>query len=149
MATVAQNARHKKRFLEEFRVHGNVSKACLTIGIVRRRVYDWRECDVEFAAAFAEAEIEATDHMEAEMYRRAVVGTEKPVYQGKELVGTIREFSDTLLIFMLKARNPAKYRDNVRVELVTQDDIKRVAEDRGLDAAEVAQLAEAIANGKA
>ena len=32
-------------------------------------------------------------------------------HQGKE-VGAIREYSDLLLIFMLKARRPARFRDN-------------------------------------
>ena len=36
----------------------------------------------------------------------------RPVFhQGKE-IGSIREYSDTLLIFMLKARRPATFRDN-------------------------------------
>jgi hypothetical protein len=32
-------------------------------------------------------------------------------HQGRE-IGAIREYSDTLLVFMLKARRPAKFRDN-------------------------------------
>ena len=39
--------------------------------------------------------------------------TERPVFQGKQLVGHIRDYSDTHLIFMLKARRPEKYRERL------------------------------------
>lgn len=101
----------KKAFLESFRVTGIITESAAALGIPRSTIYRWQEMDDEFAAGFREAEIEATEHMEAEARRRAVVGTAKPVYQGGVKVGTIQEYSDTLLIFMLKARNPAKYRE--------------------------------------
>ena len=78
----------------------------------RETVYDWQERDDQFAVAFRQAEIQATETMEEEAYRRAVKGTAKPVYQGGSKVGTVQEYSDVLLIFMLKARHPHKYRDN-------------------------------------
>ena len=109
--THAQAAQKKKAFLESFARIGIVSTAAVEAGIARRTVYSWQEVDDEFAAAFRQAEIEATEAMEQEAYRRGVLGTEKPVYQGGVKVGTVREFSDVLLIFMLKARNPGKYRE--------------------------------------
>jgi hypothetical protein len=59
------------------------------------------------------ARIEAADLLEDEAFRRAHQGIDKPVFQGKELVGVIREYSDTLLIFLLKGCRPDKYRDRV------------------------------------
>lgn len=110
--TTAQSDHLKKRFLEKFRLHGNITWACRQIRMTRRRtVYEWQEHDDTFAAEFRQAEIEATERMEEAAYERAVTGTLKPVYQQGAKVGTVREYSDTLLIFMLKARNPAKYRD--------------------------------------
>ena len=48
--------------------------------------------------------------------RRAYLGVEKPVtVAGKREV--IREYSDTLLIFLLKGARPQKYRDNIRQEV--------------------------------
>lgn len=110
-----RQARHlKSAFLDAFREHGNVTWACRQIGMTNRtEVYRWQENDDQFAIAFREAEIEATETMEAEAYRRAVKGTQKPVYQQGAMVGTVQEYSDTLLIFMLKARAPEKYRDPV------------------------------------
>jgi hypothetical protein len=51
------------------------------------------------------------------MIRRGVTGYDKPVYQQGRLVGTVREYSDTLLIFALKARAPDRYREIRHVTL--------------------------------
>ena len=40
---------------------------------------------------------------------------------GRPVIQTIRKYSDTLLIFTLKAHAPAKYRENSRVELTGAD----------------------------
>lgn len=119
--TERQSRQLKKVFLEKFRSHGNVTWAARDTGIHRTLVYDWQEKDDEFAHAFRAAEIEATETMEQEAYRRAVHGTEKPVYQSGALVGTVQEYSDTLLIFMLKARAPEKYRERVQMQHADAD----------------------------
>jgi hypothetical protein len=107
----------KKKFLKEFARLGNISQACRNIGIQRRpRVYDWRDTDPEFFAALEDAKEEACDNMEMEAWRRAIEGTVKPVFYLGEKVGEIREYSDTLLIFLLKGALPKKYRDNATVE---------------------------------
>jgi hypothetical protein len=46
---------------------------------------------------------------EAEAWRRAVEGVERPIVSGGKVVTTVREYSDALLIFLLKGRRPAKY----------------------------------------
>lgn len=56
----------------------------------------------------------AAEVLEQEAWRRAVTGTLKPVYQGGEQVGTVREYSNTLMIFLLKGANPEKYRERVQ-----------------------------------
>jgi hypothetical protein len=48
--------------------------------------------------------------LEDEAVRRAYEGVERPVFQGGKQVGVVREYSDTLLIFLLKALRPEKYR---------------------------------------
>ena len=95
----------------------NVTKACAAIAITRRTAYNWREADPEFAAGWDRAMKAAVLGLEDEAHRRAFEGVDKPVfYQGDEC-GTIREYSDTLAIFLLKAHNPEKYRENSKVEL--------------------------------
>lgn len=95
----------------------NVSKACAAIAVSRRTAYNWREADPGFAAGWDRAMKAAVLGLEDEAHRRAFEGLDKPVfYQGEEC-GTIREYSDTLAIFLLKAHNPEKYRENSKVEL--------------------------------
>jgi len=53
---------------------------------------------------------------EDEADRRAIEGVQKPVYQQKELVGYVTEYSDNLLITQLKAGNPEKYADRQKVD---------------------------------
>lgn len=42
---------------------------------------------------------------------------------GKHQVATIKKYSDTLAIFLLKAHNPDKYRENSKIELSGQVDL--------------------------
>jgi hypothetical protein len=92
-----------------------VSSACRLVHVGRTTVYDAR-IDEEFARAWDEIEAETTDAMEREAYRRGVLGVSEPVVSGGKLLGEVQKYSDTLLIFMLKARKPTVYRDNVKVE---------------------------------
>ena len=71
--------------------------------------------DAEYREAFVLAQEEAADRLEDEAFRRAVEGVEKPVgwYKGKP-GGVIREYSDVLLIFLLKGARPEKYADRVQ-----------------------------------
>jgi hypothetical protein len=102
----------KKRFLASFATTGNITESCVAVGIKSRTSnYNWQEHDAAFAVEFRQAEIMATEVLETEARIRATSGTLRPVYQGGVLVGHVIEKSDTLLIFLLKARNPSKYRE--------------------------------------
>jgi hypothetical protein len=103
-------------FLAALRKTGNVSAACKLSRNARCMVYRQRDTDPEFAAAWDAALDEAVDSLEAEGWRRARDGTLKPVFQGGEKCGEIREYSDTLLIFLLKGHRPARFRETVRQE---------------------------------
>lgn len=104
-------------FLEALADTANVSAAAKKIRISRQYMYQVREEDEEFAAAWDEAVKLGTAALEDEAVRRAMDGTLKPVFYQGEKVGSIREYSDTLLIFLLKARDPDKYADRVKKEL--------------------------------
>ena len=73
--------------------------------------------DPEFKTAYEAAGEEAVQVLEDEAIRRAYEGVERPVSQGGKKVGVVQEYSDTLLIFLLKGARPNKYRDNVRQEV--------------------------------
>jgi hypothetical protein len=76
--------------------------------------YRWMEESPSYREAFEVARDDAADLLEAEARRRAVEGVEKPTgwHQGKP-GGYVREYSDLLLIFLLKGVRPEKYRDRV------------------------------------
>jgi hypothetical protein len=101
----------KGLFLEALAQTGNVTLAAEHAGVNRTTPYGWRDNSDSFAAKWYEAIHEAGDRLEAEARRRAVEGTQKPVYQGGKLVGHVQEYSDTLLIFLMKGANPEKYRE--------------------------------------
>lgn len=97
--------------LEALRSGLSISSAATAAGIGRTAIYAWRNDDESFAADWDDALESGADRLEDELLRRAMEGTDKPVFQRGELVGYIREYSDTSLIFALKARRPEKYRE--------------------------------------
>lgn len=88
-----------------------VGTALAEAGYKRATAYEWRREDPDFATRWAEAQALAVERMEAEADRRAVEGVLEPVFHQGEVVGHVRKFSDTLLMFRLKALEPAKYRE--------------------------------------
>lgn len=90
--------RARETFLKEMRETCNVSHSARTAGIGRRTVYDWRDADPEFAAAWDEAEEEAVDALEKVARDRAIDG------------------SDRMLEILLKAHRPEKYTDRMKTE---------------------------------
>lgn len=103
-------AADQDRFIEFLEETANVTEACRRAKISRTMAYRWRQ-DPEFDARWEAAVDRGTDALEDEAVRRAHDGYEKPVYQGGRQVGTVREYSDTLLMFMLKARRPERFKD--------------------------------------
>lgn len=106
----------KAKFLAVLAETGNVSTAAKTAGISRCSLYDRRKREAAFAKAWDDSEKQAADVLEKEAWRRAVDGVDEPVYQKGECVGTVRRYSDTLLIFLMKGANPQKYADRRRIE---------------------------------
>jgi len=94
----------------------NVSAAAKKAGVPRSTAYDWYKADEEFAAAWDDAVEVAVDSLEKEAWRRARDGVLKPVYQKGEKVGQVREYSDQLMVTLLKAHRPEKYRDRQQLE---------------------------------
>jgi hypothetical protein len=106
----------QRALLAAFRKTGNVRLACEAAKVGRSSHYRWLNRDPAYREAFAVAKEEVADLLEAEAHRRAVEGVEKPVgwHKGKA-GGCVREYSDTLLIFLLKGLRPEKYRERVEM----------------------------------
>lgn len=113
-------------FLKELRENGGfVGKACEAVGISKQSVHNWRELDPAFAADWDRAVDLATEDLEKEARRRAYQGVEEPVFYQGEICGHVQKFSDTLLMFTIKARKP-EYRDKITIDVNKLDaDIER------------------------
>ena len=91
----------------------------------RQHTYDYRAADPIFAAEWEQALEEAADHLELEARRRAHDGLMRKKFDkgqpvmdpatGEQYVEM--EYSDTLLIFLLKGARPEKYRERTEMEL--------------------------------
>lgn len=101
----------KEAFLAAYAQLGNVSAAAIAAKCSRRDHYRWLKDDTGYKARFDDAHKEACENLEAEARRRAVEGVEEPVFHKGQVCGTIRKYSDTLLIFLLKGAVPEKYRE--------------------------------------
>ncbi len=113
----------REGFLRALTETGIVSAAAGIAGITRARAYQVRQQDPVFAAAWDDAEERAADALESEAWRRAVVGVPEPLVSAGKVVRdddgqplATRRYSDNLLIALLKARRPEKFKDRQVVE---------------------------------
>ena len=92
----------KEPFLEEFRVTGFIYATCDKIGVDQKTIYRWRQEDEHFRDEFNQAQRRSVEHLERIAKARAVTK------------------SDLLMIFLLKALDPEKYKDRYSHELDTK-----------------------------
>jgi hypothetical protein len=107
---------NQEKFIQAYLQEGTIYHACIAAGITRQTHYDWLKDDPGYKKLFDEAYQCYTEILEREADRRAREGLDMPVgfYQGVSNTN-VKEYSDTLLIFRLKRRDPL-YRDRVDVE---------------------------------
>jgi hypothetical protein len=147
----------ERAFLAALRRVGVVGAACEAADVARSTVYARRSSDPEFAHKWRDAQDDAADHAEAEALRRAIEGDRQPVLHNGKVVfiwtdargnlvpeGTAgaamgplmkTSRSDLLLIFVLKALRPEKFRDNY--------DLRKAVVDESIDE-EIRELAKQL-----
>jgi len=108
---------------------GRVGRACVAVGISMQTAFTWKKEIPHFSEMWDDAEKIGTSLAEDEAWRRAVDGVEKPVFYKGQRVSTVLEYSDTLLINILRARKPDVYRDNSRVELHGRIELSHMTDD--------------------
>ncbi len=123
------------KFFEALRTEGTIYHACKKVGVGRRTVYERRDRDPEFAAAFADAKEDGVDVLEREAIHRGCEGYLEPVVHQGRIMGdwvneageqvmpdapgarfvpvAVRKFSDTLLANLLKWK---RYGDALNVQ---------------------------------
>lgn len=112
-------------FLTAFAQLGNVTEAAKLANTTRMTVWRHKTSDPEFAKLFAEAEQEAADLLEKEAWRRATEGTDEPVFYKGDKCGSIKRYSDNLLMFLLRGVRPEKYRERF---VLPVDELNRLIE---------------------
>jgi hypothetical protein len=121
-------------FLVAYRQTGSVTRAAELVDVSRSLHYEWLKNE-SYAQQFSEAQREVAQMLEDEVMRRAVDGIQEPViYQGELCYQTtynprtketkrstkpltVTKYSNSLLTFLTKAFNPAKYRERQQVEV--------------------------------
>lgn len=131
-----------RAFLKALARTGNISAAAKMAKVARRSHDNWLKIIPEYRRAFVEAMDRAADRLEREALRRAAEGLRRfKFHQGLPIMiacdkdhpeavlvtkpdgsqGHVRhyyehEYSDTLLIFLLKAVRPEKFRERYEVK---------------------------------
>ena len=110
------HAHKTKAFLAALRKTCNVSRAAEAAGIDRHLHYKRLKKDPHYQYLVAEALAEGAQTLEDAAVERAVNGVLRTKYWQGAPCGMEMEYSDSLLMFLLKAAKPQKYRENFKVE---------------------------------
>ena len=116
--------RARETFLAALARGISITGAANEAGLGRRTVYDWRDEDPDFAAAWNDALEAGADILEDEARRRAADGVDEPVIAQGRLIRnedgtplTVKRYSDTLMTLLLKGRRPNVYRERVSADI--------------------------------
>lgn len=101
-------------FLEALAECGNVSQAARDVGARRFRLYAMRDSDPAFAKQWEKAAAIGLDALEDQLLLRACEGWEEAVWYRGECCGSVRKYSDTLLLTLLKNRRQASQDESER-----------------------------------
>lgn len=112
----------QRRFLAAFEACYSLTQAARWAKVARQTHYDWLRNDPNYPECFAEAEKRGARSLEDEAVRRAHEGLRKAVRYKGRIVGYETEYSDSLLITMLKKSNPEAFRE--RTESRNTHDVK-------------------------
>lgn len=125
--STALTNRKRRDFIQALADGMSVTGAAAYAGLSRRYVYEIKDMDPAFAAAWDDAIEQATDLLEDAIRRKAIEGETEPVWYKGEIVGHVQKTSDLLKMFLMKARRP-EYRDNAKIEVNIGDRLNELAD---------------------
>lgn len=113
-------------YIEYLRRCGFKHRAAEAVGVSYQTMRNAENADPVFAQQVEDALDEYAEGLEQEADRRGKDGIDKPIFYKGERIDVVKDYSDQLLMFRLKALKPEKYREradlqtsgNVTVELV-------------------------------
>lgn len=108
-------------FFAELAKHGRPATAARTAQLDRSNMYKLKDSDPVIATRWADALELFADGLEEAAHLRAVEGTDKGVYHQGFLVATEKQYSDSLLLAMLKAKRKREYDAASKIELTGAD----------------------------
>lgn len=111
-------------FLKVLAASGVVQVACRKSGVARETHYKWMRNDPSYPGRVVDAMDDAADILEEEAIRRAYEGVDKPIYHNGKVVDIVKEYSDNLLMFTLKARRPEKFRERYETKITSDDNLQ-------------------------
>jgi argininosuccinate synthase len=126
--TQRKNARESKTFLRQrafiaaYAATASMTAAAKAAHVSRQQHYHWLEQDA-YRKAWEDTQEQAAQTAEDEAVRRAIAGVKRPVlYKGLPVKTGRRilyeyQYSDTLLLALLKRFRPALYREHVTAEV--------------------------------
>ncbi len=90
---------------------GSVTVAAHRAQLRRSALYERRQTDDAFAERWAKALDLGVERLQDNAMNRAMNGTPKPVWRNGREVGSVRQYDNRLLQFLLKAHRPDLYGD--------------------------------------
>jgi hypothetical protein len=106
----ALSRRKQDIFLDLLAQTGSVIESAQAVGFTTTSyLHKLRKEDEDFAERWADAIAAAGDVLEQEAIRRARDGVMDPVFYKGEVVGHKLNYSDQLLMFLMRGNNPEKY----------------------------------------
>lgn len=124
-----RTAEKKEDFLTALASCGNVTEACRIADVSRNAMYMWKNEEPDFAEQWKVYLAAGAELLEDEAIRRAREGYDEPVFHQGAIVGKVRKYSDTLLIFLLKGQMKDKYGDKLQttvtpIESLSEDQLR-------------------------
>lgn len=105
----------RKVLLDALRAGWTLNRACREAKVDRKSLWRWQQLDPKLDEEIRNAWAEGGDLLEDEAVRRGVHGWNEPVfYKGKQS-GSVKKYSDVLLVELLRARRPYKFGDKTQV----------------------------------
>ena len=109
--TLRNLTKTQQRFLKAYSTCASITRAAKAAAIERQNHYDWLESDADYQKAFPLVQERAGQALEDAAVERAMVGVKRAIRHKGRVVGHQQEFSDTLLLALLKRFRPELYRD--------------------------------------
>ena len=141
----------QRKFIATLAATGIVTQAAKSIGVSMEAIYKLRQRPGAegFRAAWEAALDRGISRLEDCALQRAMEGEERPVVSGGKWLGSWRRFDNSLLMFLLRHRLPARYAGDVGpghplYERIRRDVLAELAADEAEDEAQVLEELDAM-----